>query len=39
MHAIHFVPGTLFGLWFTWRSGLRLKEIRTAAAPAAADLA
>jgi glycosyltransferase 2 family protein len=30
MHAIHFIPGTLLGVVFTWKSGLQLKEIRSA---------
>ncbi|MCK6547871.1 flippase-like domain-containing protein [Myxococcota bacterium] len=29
LHLIHFVPGTLLGLAFTWKSGLKLREIRT----------
>ena len=30
VHLIHFVPGTLLGLLFAWRSGLRLTELRSA---------
>lgn len=30
MHAIHFIPGTLLGIVFAWKSGLHLKEIRAA---------
>lgn len=30
MHAIHFIPGTLLGVAFTWKSGLQLKELRSA---------
>jgi len=30
MHAMHFIPGTLLGIVFTWKSGLQLKEIRSA---------
>ncbi len=30
MHAIHFIPGTLLGVVFAWKSGLQLKEIRAA---------
>jgi glycosyltransferase 2 family protein len=28
MHLIHYVPGTLLGLIASWRSGMRLKELR-----------
>jgi uncharacterized protein (TIRG00374 family) len=31
MHLIHYVPGTLFGLIATWRNGLHLRELRSAA--------
>ncbi|MEQ8276481.1 MAG: lysylphosphatidylglycerol synthase transmembrane domain-containing protein [Deltaproteobacteria bacterium] len=31
VHMIHFVPGTLLGLAFSWRSGLKLSELGTAA--------
>ncbi len=31
LHLIHYVPGTVLGLAFTWRSGLRLGDIRNAA--------
>lgn len=35
LHLIHYVPGTLLGLAFTWRSGIRLGDLRAAArAPA-----
>jgi hypothetical protein len=30
MHAIHFIPGTLLGVVFTWKNGLRIGEIRGA---------
>ena len=30
VHLIHFIPGTLLGLLFAWRSGLQLAEIRSA---------
>ena len=29
LHLIHYIPGTLLGLFFAWKSGLRLREIRT----------
>lgn len=32
MHLIHFLPGSLFGLFASWRSGLELEELRKAAA-------
>lgn len=31
VHMIHFIPGTLLGLAFSWRSGLKLSELGTAA--------
>lgn len=31
VHIIHFVPGTLLGLLFSWRSGLKLGELSRAA--------
>ena len=31
VHMIHFVPGTLLGLLFSWRSGLKLTELSHAA--------
>ncbi|MCA9551909.1 MAG: flippase-like domain-containing protein [Myxococcales bacterium] len=38
LHLIHYVPGTLLGLAFAWKSGLRLGELRAAArAPSAAE--
>lgn len=38
LHLIHYVPGTLLGLAFTWKSGLRLGELRAAArAPSGAE--
>lgn len=38
LHLIHYVPGTLLGLAFTWRSGLRLGDLRSAGeTPAAAE--
>lgn len=29
VHMIHFIPGTLLGLLFAWRSGLQLTELRS----------
>ena len=38
LHLIHYVPGTLLGLAFAWKSGLRLGELRAAAqTPSAAE--
>lgn len=38
LHLIHYVPGTLLGLAFTWRSGLRLGDLEAAAqAPATSE--
>ncbi|MEO1334178.1 MAG: lysylphosphatidylglycerol synthase transmembrane domain-containing protein [Myxococcota bacterium] len=43
VHLIHFIPGTLLGLIFAWRSGLQLTELSAAgespAEPIAADAA
>jgi glycosyltransferase 2 family protein len=37
MHLIHFIPGTLLGAFFTWRMGLRLRELRTVEATPSID--
>ena len=42
VHLIHFIPGTLLGVFFAWRSGLQLAELRAAGGasePAAEPLA
>jgi uncharacterized protein (TIRG00374 family) len=31
VHLVHFLPGTLLGLVFSWRSGLKLRDLRDAA--------
>lgn len=36
LHLIHYVPGTVLGLAFTWRSGLRLGDLRSAGKTSAA---
>ena len=34
VHLIHFIPGTLLGLLFAWRSGLQLNDLQSAGAAA-----
>lgn len=37
VHLIHFIPGTLLGVYFAWRSGLQLAELKAAGAASAPD--